>query len=362
MASVLLPSSHTAVRQTLTVYGANEEDAYDKVTLAAITSLSSSGAAGMSVLRYLPTDGYDDEWLRRHNMLEERIDTRPYAATMQFAHSDRIEELEAELAEAQQRLAQYEPDPSVAPVVEDEGSMMVNTRTGQSSGQSAQGAPPPPELATLVVQQAELIRLLAEDRPVRGQQQPREYKATWHYLSGFEGLRPPVFTNCPEPLAADDWLRTVQSKFTLLPGINEREEKARFAAQLLHGPAGAWYATFLAMQEEGHEPTWEEFRQAFRAHYIPASLMEQKRREFRDLKQGNRTVMQYVQTFIHLSQYAPRDVATEPERAERLLEGLDPTLRTHLARRYQSFTELVDTALDMENRLRAANEDQKRKG
>ncbi|WVZ88043.1 hypothetical protein U9M48_034600 [Paspalum notatum var. saurae] len=57
------------------------------------------------------------------------------------------------------------------------------------------------------------------------------------------------------------------------------------------------------MQRAGHEPTWEEFTQAFRAHYIPDSLMEQKKREFRELKQGNKTVMQYVQSFIHLSQY-----------------------------------------------------------
>ncbi|WVZ97344.1 hypothetical protein U9M48_042891 [Paspalum notatum var. saurae] len=70
--------------------------------------------------------------------------------------------------------------------------------------------------------------------------------------------------------------------------------------------------------------------------------MEQNQREFRKLKQGNRTVMQYVQTFIQLSQYSPRDV-------------------THLGCRYQSFSKLVDTALDMENRLRVANEDQKRK-
>ena len=71
--------------------------------------------------------------------------------------------------------------------------------------------------------------------------------------------------------------------------------------------------------------------------------------------------MQYVQTFIHLSQYAPRDVADEPSRAARLLQGFDPTLQTHLVRRYQSFTDLVDTALDMEHRLRVANEDQRRK-
>ncbi|WVZ76335.1 hypothetical protein U9M48_024318 [Paspalum notatum var. saurae] len=115
------------------------------------------------------------------------------------------------------------------------------------------------------------------------------------------------------------------------------------------------------MQPQGHIITWEELRTAFRAHYIPKSLMEQKQREFRELKQGNRTVMQDVRSFIHLSQYSPGDVADDPSRAARLLSGFDSTLLTHLGREYQSFSALVDTALDMENRLRVANEDQKRK-
>ncbi|WVZ52218.1 hypothetical protein U9M48_003300 [Paspalum notatum var. saurae] len=89
--------------------------------------------------------------------------------------------------------------------------------------------------------------------------------------------------------------------------------------------------------------------------------MEQKQREFRKLNQSNKNVMQYVQSFIHLSQYAPKDVADDPRRAARLLHGFDPTLQTHLGRRYESFTNLVDTALDVENRLRIANKDQKRK-
>ncbi|WVZ61646.1 hypothetical protein U9M48_011487 [Paspalum notatum var. saurae] len=238
---------------------------------------------------------------------------------------------------------------------------MVNTRNGQHSGseQQANGAPPPPELATLIVQQGELIRLLAEERQGRGngQREPRNRGISYR---DFEDLRPPIFTKCPEPLDADDWLRTIRSKFTLLPELTE-QQKARFAGQLLQGPAGAWHAAFLGMQRAGHEPTWEEFSQAFRAHYIPDSLVEQKKREFRELKQGNRTVMQYVQAFIHLSQYAPEDVRGDPSRAARLLSGFDPTLQTHLGRRYQSFTDLVDTALDMENRLRVANEDQRRK-
>ncbi|WVZ93805.1 hypothetical protein U9M48_039760 [Paspalum notatum var. saurae] len=71
--------------------------------------------------------------------------------------------------------------------------------------------------------------------------------------------------------------------------------------------------------------------------------------------------MQYVQSFIHLSQYAPEDVADDPRRAARLLHGFDPTLQIHLGCHYESFIDLVDIAHDMQNRLRTANEDHKRK-
>ncbi|WVZ94101.1 hypothetical protein U9M48_040038 [Paspalum notatum var. saurae] len=115
------------------------------------------------------------------------------------------------------------------------------------------------------------------------------------------------------------------------------------------------------MQPAGHQVSWDEFRAAFRAHYLPPSLIELKQREFRALQQGDMSVLEYVQAFIRLSQYSPEDVDTDPRRAARLLGGFDPTLLTHLGRRYDSFTELVDVAIDMEQRLRQAHEDQRRK-
>ncbi|WVZ57751.1 hypothetical protein U9M48_008096 [Paspalum notatum var. saurae] len=77
----------------------------------------------------------DDEWVRRHDMLKARNDTRPYAACMGFAgemhgmydrgegrepfllsrHAEaraRVEELEGRVARLQQRLAVYEPPPA----------------------------------------------------------------------------------------------------------------------------------------------------------------------------------------------------------------------------------------------------------
>ncbi|WVZ70587.1 hypothetical protein U9M48_019242 [Paspalum notatum var. saurae] len=115
------------------------------------------------------------------------------------------------------------------------------------------------------------------------------------------------------------------------------------------------------MQPAKHQVSWEEFRAAFRAHYVPPSFIELKQWEFHTLQQGDMSVLEYVQAFIRLSQYSPENVDTDPRRAARLLEGFDPTLLTHLGRRYDSFTELVDAAIDMEHRLRQAHEDQRRK-
>ncbi|WVZ84754.1 hypothetical protein U9M48_031745 [Paspalum notatum var. saurae] len=106
------------------------------------------------------------------------------------------------------------------------------------------------------------------------------------------------------------------------------------------------------MQPTGHQVSWDEFCAAFRAHYLSPSLIELKQWEFRALQQGNMSVLKYVQAFIRLSQYSPEDVDTDPRRAARLLGGFDPTLLTHLGSCYDSFTELVDVAIDMEQCLR----------
>ncbi|WVZ89988.1 hypothetical protein U9M48_036329 [Paspalum notatum var. saurae] len=115
------------------------------------------------------------------------------------------------------------------------------------------------------------------------------------------------------------------------------------------------------MQPAGHQVSWDEFRVAFRAHYLPPSLIELKQREFHALRQGNMSVLEYVEAFIRLSQYTPEDVDTDPRRATHLLDGFDSTLLTHLGRSYDSFTQLVDAAIDMEDRLSRAHEDQRRK-
>src|SRR6266542_1673022 len=130
---------------------------------------------------------------------------------------------------------------------------------------------------------------------------------------------------------------------------------------MLQGPTGAWYATFMAMQPHGYQITWPELRQAFRAHYILASLMKLKLREFLALKQGGKSVMEYMQAFNHLAQYATTHIDSDEKKRECFLEGLNSKLKLHLGNRFAIFHELVDDALTMEDHLRVAGEEERNK-
>ena len=80
-----------------------------------------------------------------------------------------------------------------------------------------------------------------------------------------------------------------------------------FAAQQLLGSASAWWDTFNAMQLVDHWVTWQEFIVAFREYYIPVGVLNRKLTEFLDLRQGSMSMMDYVNKFNHLSQYADID-------------------------------------------------------
>ena len=111
-------------------------------------------------------------------------------------------------------------------------------------------------------------------------------------------------------------------------------------------------ATHLAMQPAGHRVLWAEFREAFRAYHIPSSILKIKLREFMALKQGNKTVREYVQAFNHLARYAPDHVDTDAKKKECFLEGMTPKLQSRLGRCFANFNELVDDAIAMEEDLR----------
>jgi hypothetical protein len=61
-------------------------------------------------------------------------------------------------------------------------------------------------------------------------------------------------------------------------------QKSLFAAQQLRGLASTWWANFLAIQPTRHHITWEEFKLAFREHYVQGGVLHVKQEEFIRLK------------------------------------------------------------------------------
>lgn len=177
----------------------------------------------------------------------------------------------------------------------------------------------------------------------------------------FTKTGPPVFTKANEPLEADDWLRTMEQKFSLIHC--SEIQKPLFAAQQLRGAAGAWWENFHAIQAPGHQVTWAEFKDAFHAHYVPEGVMTMKLEEFLALQQGDKTVMEYMGTFNHLSQYASDHVNTNRKKKACFMRGLNTKLQTMMTTCHNAtYYEAVNIAIASEEKNKKHKEAKKKKG
>ena len=167
-------------------------------------------------------------------------------------------------------------------------------------------------------------------------------------LARFLRLNPPVFSSSTEPIVADDWLRRIGRELTTA-GCTDAE-KVRLAAHQLDGPAASLWENYTATFPIANV-TWEQFQQAFRTAHVSTGAMSMKKREFRNLRQGNRTVGQYVDEFSKLARYAPDDVATDAAKKEKFMEGMNDELSMQLmVATFANYQELVDMSLMIEGK------------
>src|SRR3954466_3606045 len=207
--------------------------------------------------------------------------------------------------------------------------------------------PPPPSMAQVLMEiernrrdSHALLEVIA-----RNSTQQRNEMVT---LNDFIHLRPPVFSYSTEPLAADDWLRSIERK--LQAGHVADGDKVNYASYHLEGAANSWWENYLNMRPEGPPTAWNEFCTAFRENHIPKGLMDCKREEFRNLTQGRRSVDEYSHEFNRLDHYATEEVSTDSKKQERFRRGLHTGLRRELnIHDFATFQVLVNKAIMAED-------------
>jgi hypothetical protein len=170
---------------------------------------------------------------------------------------------------------------------------------GRGHGQVPHGgAPPPPPPPAISPEQLlathnELMRRLIENDECRGteRQQPRHQERDSLY-SNFLATHTPVFADATNPLEADSWLRTTESKFGLLHCTEY--QKTLYTAQQLRGTTGAWWTSYITTLPDDHHVPWGEFCTAFHAHHLSVGLLHSKLKEFLDIEQGNHSAFDYM--------------------------------------------------------------------
>jgi hypothetical protein len=159
----------------------------------------------------------------------------------------------------------------------------------------------------------------------------------------------PTFTSSSDPLHADDWLKSVEKMLNIAQCSNW--EKVLYASGRLTGPVADWWESYVAAHDAADTITWAEFTTQFRNYHIPAGLMKIKKKEFLSLKQGNMSVNEYRDRFIHLSRFAPDEVADDERKQEHFIEGLNLPLKYALvAHTFPSFQRLLDKVVAIEHK------------
>ncbi|KAK1595162.1 hypothetical protein QYE76_008099 [Lolium multiflorum] len=175
-------------------------------------------------------------------------------------------------------------------------------------------------------------------------------------LKNFQNTNPPMFSKTEEPLDADDWLQTIENNLEVA-GV-EAAEKYCLPPTTCQTRKSRWTRAMNA----GQMMTWEDFKLKFSKYHVPQGLIKKMRDEFRELKQGRMSVVEYRDRFLTLSRYAPDETDTNEKRKERFLNGLHDEMETVLVNIPLADLEaLVDSAIQMEGKLHQANENRKRR-
>ncbi|KAA3477346.1 Retrotransposable element Tf2 [Gossypium australe] len=127
-----------------------------------------------------------------------------------------------------------------------------------------------------------------------------------------------------DPEKVEFWLENTIRVFDELSCTPE--ECMKCIVSLLRDLAYQWWNTLVSVVLR-ERITWEFFQEEFRKKYTSQRFIDQKRKEFLELKQGRKTVTEYEREFVRLSKYAREGVSTEAIMCKRFEDGLNEDIR-----------------------------------
>ena len=126
--------------------------------------------------------------------------------------------------------------------------------------------------------------------------------------------------------------------------MNDEQKRLLASWQLQEAAAIWWDAQTINIPKE--ESTWEKFKEAFEAQFLPTARKTRMYRDFIDLKQGNTKIAEYENKFNSLSCFGPELINTLLKKNEMFIAGLKDSLQVKMTGHLKiPFVDLVDMAV-----------------
>ncbi|XP_016737830.1 uncharacterized protein [Gossypium hirsutum] len=145
---------------------------------------------------------------------------------------------------------------------------------------------------------------------------------------------------------AEYWILNTKRVFVEL--LCTPEDCLRCAVSSLKDEVYLWWDT-LSMMISNDRVIWDFFHNKFKKKYDSRLFINQKEKEFLELKQGNWDIAEYEREFIQLSKYAHNIVSNEEEMCINFEDGLSDEIRMAVtALKLRELVELSERAQKVE--------------
>ena len=162
-----------------------------------------------------------------------------------------------------------------------------------------------------------------------------------------------TFTGGGDPMVADHWFIQIEKVLDAME-IYSDTTKIRLAAFQLEGEAQVWW-NWAKTSRDLEAMTWAELQKLFMGKYFSDTARHAKTQEFLELKQGTRTVMDYVARFKELARFADDYMATDMAKVRRFENGLKLSIWGRIVGlRLQDMDSMVGTALTIKRKIEDA--------
>ena len=170
-------------------------------------------------------------------------------------------------------------------------------------------------------------------------------------ITAMKNMKTPHFEGGTDPFEADQWLRTMEKNFESL--TCSEESKKKMAVYYLEKDGAEWWET--RDRQVGHlVTTWAAFKKELERKYFTPESKRRLQYLFANLAQGDKTVREYESEFMRLRKHVLRGQDDEETMISNFMFGLKPELENRMAvGNYESLTELVEKAVNVEIRLEA---------